>query len=127
VIDLGACRTALATALRSAELNVSDGGDLVPNGASIGPFVCSYHRTIGGSDHVGLTVAGCEVRVVTDRADEASAYGRLDAAMTHLPPIIETAPGPWHALVVQSARPDSPLQVGEASYASLALIIELHV
>lgn len=126
MIDLHACRVALQDALRAAELNVSDGGDLVPNGASVGPFVCDYHRTIAGGPG-SLTVAGCEVRVVTDRADEASAYGRLDGAMTHLWELVERAPGPWHALIVQSARPDSPLQVGEASYAALAFIVELHV
>lgn len=126
VIDLHACRVALADALRAAELNVSDGADLVPNGASIGPFVCAYHRTIGAGT-AGLTVAGTEVRVVTDRASEADAYARLDAAMSVLPPLIESASGPWHNIIVQSARPDSPVQVGEASYASLALIVELHV
>jgi hypothetical protein len=126
VIDLHACRVALADALRTAELNVSDGGDLVPNGAAIGPFVCAYHRTIG-SGNASVTVAGTEIRVVTDRASEADAYARLDAAMSFLPHVIEQAPGPWLNLVVQSARPDSPLQIGEASYASLALIVELHV
>lgn len=126
MIDLHACRVALASALRALELNVSDGGDLVPNGASIGPFVCAYHRTIG-TGAAGVTVAGTEVRIVTDRASEADAYGRLDAAMSTVPPAIERAPGPWHSIVVQSARPDSPLQIGEASYASLALLIELHV
>ena len=126
MIDLNACRVALQDALRAAELNVSDGGELVPNGASVGPFVCDYHRTIAGGAS-GLTVAGCEVRVVTDRADEASAYSRLDAAMTYVPLLMEGAPGPWHALIVQSARPDSPLQIGEASYAAVAFIVELHV
>lgn len=126
MIDLGACRSALADALRAAELNVSDGDDLVPNGAAIGPFVMAYHRTIAGAPG-NMAVAGVEVRVVTSRADEASAYTFLDAAMSTLPFLIERATGPWHSIVVQSARPDSPLTIGEASYASVALIIELHV
>ncbi len=126
MIDLNACRVALQDALRAAELNVSDGDDLVPNGASVGPFVCDYHRTIAGGAS-SLTVAGCEVRMVTDRADEGSAYARLDGAMTYLPLLLEQAPGPWHAVIVQSARPDSPLQVGEATYAAVAFIVELHV
>jgi hypothetical protein len=127
VIALADVRAALATALRGLELNVSDGSDLVPNGAAIGGFVVNYHPTIAGADNGAMAIAGVEVRIATDRADEASAYARMDAAMTTIPPAIEGAPGPWHSAIVTTARPDSPLNVGDASYAALALVCQFYI
>jgi hypothetical protein len=126
MINLGDCRAAIADALRSAELNVSDGGDLVPNGALIGAFVVNYHPTIAGGPSATAR-AGCEVRVMVSRADEGSAYSGLDAVMTTLWQVLEQAPGPWHALIVSTARPDGPTQVGEASYQSASLVLEVFV
>lgn len=126
MIALADVRAALAAALRGLELNVSDGGDLVPNGAAIGAFVVNFHPTIAGVQQA-MAVAGVEVRIVTDRASESDAYGRLDAFTTTVPPALEAAPGPWHSLIVKTARPDSPLTVGDASYAALALVIETYV
>lgn len=126
MIGLADVRAALRLALQALELNVSDGGDLVPNGAAIGPFVVNYHPTIAGATQA-MAVAGCEIRIATDRADEASAYKRLDDAMTTIAPAIEAAPGPWRSVVVQTARPDNPLTVGDASYAALALVCEFYV
>jgi hypothetical protein len=127
VIALADVRAALTVALRGLELNVSDGADLVPNGAAIGGFVVNYHPTIAGTERGAMAVAGVEIRIATDRADEASAYGRMDAAMTTIPPAIERAPGPWHSCVVSTARPDSPLLIGDASYAALALVCEFYI
>ena len=126
MIALADVRAALKAALQGLELNVSDGGDLVPNGAAIDGFVVNYHPTIAGQAQA-MAVAGCEIRIATDRADEASAYERLDAAMTTIPPVIEAAPGPWRSVIVSTARPDSPLNVGDASYASLALVCEFYI
>ena len=126
MIALADVRKALADALRGAGLNVSDGGDLVPNGAAIGGFVVNFHPTIAGGAK-SMAVAGVEVRIATDRADEASAYERMDSLSTYVPPVIEAAVGPWHSVYVSTARPDSPLLVGDASYASVALVCEFYI
>jgi hypothetical protein len=126
VIALALVRAALADCLRGLELNVSDGGDLVPNGAAIGGFVVNFHPTIAGQLQA-MAVAGVEVRIATDRADEASAYERMDTLSTYVPAAIEAAPGPWHSVLVSTARPDSPLLVGDASYASVALVCEFYI
>lgn len=126
MIALADVRAALTTALRGLELNVSDGGDLVPNGAAIGGFVVNFHPTIAGQAQA-MAIAGVEVRIATDRADEASAYARMDQLTTTVPPVLERAPGPWHSCVVKTARPDSPLNVGDASYASIALVCEFYI
>lgn len=126
MIALADVRAALATALRGLELNVSDGADLVPNGAAIGGFVVNFHPTIAGMTQA-MAIAGVEVRIATDRADEASAYGRMDALSTQVPPVIEAAPGPWHSVIVSTARPDNPLLIGDASYASVALVCEFYI
>ena len=125
-MDLAACREALNATLKGLGYNVSDGADLVPDGAMVSTFVVSYHRTMAGPPS-GLSVAGCEVRLVTGRADEASATERLDNAMSLVWRELERATGPWHALIVQSARPDQPITSGDATYQSIALIVELHV
>jgi len=123
VIALTDCRAALAKALEAEGFNVSPGGDLVPEGALIGGFVCNYHRTVDS----GLTVAGVEVRLGLSRADEASATAAQDDAMTTLWRALESAAGPWHALIVQTSRPDVPITVGDSTYQTLALVLELHV
>ena len=125
MIALADVRAALRTALESAGFNYSDGGDQVPLGASIDPFVCDYHANIQGVN--GLTHAATAVKVYSDRADEASAVHRLDDLMTSLPEIIEAAPGPWRVLYVVSARASSPVTVGDATYASADFVIECYV
>lgn len=120
-------RLALVEALAGAGYNVSPGGDLVPNGATIGGFVCNYHPTVAGANGSHMAVAGCEVRVATDRADEWSAQERMDEAMTALWQVLEQADGPWHSAFVSTARPDAPLTVGESTYASLAFVMEFYV
>jgi hypothetical protein len=117
----------MAAALTAAGYNVSAGDDLVPNGALIGDFVCNYHPTIAGVTQGGMVRAGVEVRIVTDRADEGSARHRIDDALSSVFVVLEKATGRWHSLTVQTSRPDSPLTVGEASYASAALIVEIYV
>ena len=124
VIDLRDCRAALATLLEEEGYNVSSGGDLVPEGAAIGGFVCNYHVSIGAPV---ITRVGLEVRLALSRADEASAMSAQDAAMTTVWAVLEGAAGPWHALIVQTSRPDVPLTVGDATYQTLALVLELHV
>lgn len=125
MIPLADVRAALRTALEDAGFNYSDGGDKVPLGASIDPFVCEYHRNIQGVN--GLTHAATAVKVYSDRADEESATRRLDDLMSNVPAIIEDAPGPWRVLYVVSARASSPITVGDASYASADFVIECYV
>lgn len=125
MIALAEVRAALRTALEGAGFNYSDGGDKVPLGASIDPFVCEYHRNIDGVN--GIVHAATALKVHTDRADETSAVNRLDELMTNLPPIIEDAPGPWLALFVVSCQASSPIQVGDATYASADFVIECYV
>ena len=125
MIPLADVRAALRAALESAGFNYSDGGDKVPLGASIDPFVCEYHRSINGIN--GTTHAATAVKVYSDRADEDSAVHRLDDLMTNLPQILEDASGPWLALFVLSAQASSPVTVGDATYASADFVIECYV
>lgn len=125
MIALAEVRKALRAALEEAGYNYSDGGDKVPLGASIDPFVCTYHRNIQGVQ--GLTHAATAVKVTTDRADEESAVFRLDELMSTIPAIIEGAPGPWRVLYVVSCQAASPITVGDASYASADFVIECYV
>jgi hypothetical protein len=125
MIPLADVRAALRTALETAGFNYSDGGDKVPLGASIDPFVCDYHRNWEGVN--GLVHAASAVKIYSDRADEASAVHRLDELMTNVPPIIEDAPGPWRALFVVSCQASSPVTVGDATYASADFVIECYV
>lgn len=125
MIPLADVRAALRAALEGAGFNYSDGGDKVPLGASLDPFVCTYHRNIEGVN--GLVHAASALKVHTDRADEESAVHRLDELMTNLPDIIEGADGPWLALFVVSCQASSPIQVGDATYASADFVIECYV
>lgn len=125
MIALADVRKALRVALEGAGFNYSDGGDKVPLGASIDPFVCTYHKNIQGVN--GLTHAATAVKVTTDRADEESATARLDELMSTVPGIIEAAPGPWRVLYVVSAQASNPITVGGASYASADFVVECYV
>lgn len=127
MIALADCRKALVSALTAEGYNVSAGADLVPAGATVSHFVMNYHPTIAGVAHGGMAVAGAEVRIAVSRADEASATDALDGAMSTLWAVLEGADGPWHVLTVQTARPDSPLTVGDATYSTAAFIVELYV
>lgn len=125
MIALGEVRKALRTAIEAAGYNYSDGGDRVPLGASIDPFVCEYHRNYQGAN--GLVHAASAIKVHTDRADEESAVARLDDLMTTFPDIIEGASGPWLAMFVVSCQASSPITVGDATYASADFVIECFV
>lgn len=125
MIPLADVRAAIRTALEGAGFNYSDGGDKVPLGAALDPFVCEYHRNWQGV--TGLVHAASVVKVYSDRADEESAMHRLDELMTNLPAIIEDAPGPWRALFVASAQASSPITQGDATYASAEFVIECFV
>ena len=127
MIVLADARAAIAKALTDAGLNVSRGDDLVPLGASIGAFTIDYHPTFAGNGVKSMGVAALDVRVMTDRADEASAFARVDEAMNVVPPLLEAAPGPWRSLTVQVARNDSPVTVGDASYAVVTFSLALYV
>lgn len=127
MIALAECRKALVAALTAEGFNVSHGDDLVPEGATVAHFVMAYHRTIAADARGGMAVAGTEVRLAIGRADEQSATERVDALMSTLWVALEAADGPWHSLIVQTARPDAPLRVGDSTYATAALILELYV
>ena len=127
MIALGDCRKALEAALTAEGYNVSPGDDLVPEGATIAHFVVNYHASVAGPTRGAMSVAGTEVRIAVGRADERSATERVDAVASTLWVALEATPGPWRSLVVQTARPDVPLRVGDATYATLALILELYV
>lgn len=118
-------RAALRTAIEAAGFNYSDGGDKVPLGASIDPFVCTYRQNVQGV--TGLVHAATAIKVYTDRADEESAYRRLDDLMGTFPDVIEGANGPWRVIYVVSCQASSPITVGDASYASADFVIECYV
>lgn len=125
MIALASVRSALRDALIAAGYNYSDGGDQVPLGASVDPFVCQYHETISGA--VDVVSASTIVRITTDRADETSAMQRLDGIMSDVPPIIEHASGPWRAVLVVSATVSNPVQVGDAIYATADFVVQFYV
>jgi hypothetical protein len=125
MIPLADVRKALRVALETAGYNYSDGGDKVPLGASIDPFICTYRQNMQGVQ--GLTHAATAVKVTTDRADEESAVYRLDELMSTIPAVLESASGPWRVLYVVSCRAASPITVGDASYASADFVIECYV
>ena len=125
MIPLTDVRKALRTALEAAGFNYSDGGDKVPLGASVDPFVCQYHANVQGV--TGLVHAATAVKVYSDRADEESAYARLDELMSTVPDVIETATGPWRVIYVVEARANSPITMGDAQYVSVEFVVECYV
>lgn len=126
MIDLRDVRAALRKALEGEGYNYSDGGDFVPQGATVDPFAVTYHANIAGGQ-AGLASAATLLRVVLDRGDETSAMGRIDDVMTDLPPVIERAPGPWHSVFIRQSSVSSPVTVGDATYATVDFIIEFYV
>jgi hypothetical protein len=125
MIDLRDVRKALRGALTEAGYNYAAGGDIVPNSASVDPFVTRYHENIGGV--TDLVSASTVVKLTTDRADEESAMERLDDVMSSIPVVIEDAPGPWHLVMVVSGQVASPVQVGESYYASAEFVVQFYV
>lgn len=125
MIPLTEVRKAIRAAIEGAGYNYSDGGDRVPLGASMDPFVCEYHRNFQGVN--GLVHAASAIKVYTDRADEESATSRLDSLMSTFPEVIEGADGPWYALFVVSCQASNPVTVGDATYASADFVIECYV
>ena len=124
MMALADCTTAMEEWLRVAEKNVAP--DVVPPAGDVGFFDCRYHQNIAKGVNGSLVQADVDVRVYVSRAEEANAKRLAAEAQCELFESLESWPGPWRNLTVQSSSVAEEI-LGEATYVAVRLSVRLFV